>query len=162
VATSFVVTDAGIREIAEAVFAKPTPWVAEAYSEFDALPRLFDSAEDLSSYLRLMVDKPSGQAYVFVVYPDMGGLPQKKTIHLKPGSVPGHKLRYTWQGWGLISIQIGRHNQPNALSRVSANSEKRAMKWAPTYPALEPPSTWNWSSVANHTRRLQRVFRRVA
>jgi len=151
-------TDSAVAALAAAVFDKPDPWVAEAYSDFDAEPLLFGSANELVSFARRRLAVPKGLAFFFLVYPDMQGRAVRETIRLKPRSVPGHKLRYTWQGWGLISVQL----TPDPLrSRVAANSLARALKWQSTYPSLDPPSTWDWRAVASHTRRLQRVLKSV-
>ena len=145
--------------IGSAVFEKPGAQVLEAYSEFDKEPRQFPSVHDLVAYIKERLLSPSGGAFFFVLYPDMGGRAFRKTIHLDPDKVPGHSIRYTWEGWGLISIFVENGDGVNRVSRVSANSEKRAKKWSQTYSEWESPGTWNWKSVASHTRRLQRVFK---
>jgi hypothetical protein len=157
-----LLTDSAIDTVAAAIFEKPLPFVSEAYSAYDAEPITFHSAPEVAQYIRRVIDEPRGLAFFFVVYPDMGGSAIRETIRLKPGSVPGHKLRYTWQGWGLISLQLTRGNQPGSSSRVAANSLARAKKWVSTHPEWDPPGTWNWSAVASHTRRLQRVLRGIA
>ena len=157
-----MLSDSAIAAMAAAIFDKPEPWVSEAYSQFDAEPVRFESADELADYLRATVSRPRGHAFVFLTYPDMGGRPVRETIHLKNGgTLDGHKLRYTWQGWGLISVQLTRDVQPGAISRVAANSQARAEKWSSTYPQWDLPSTWNWKAVTSHTRRLQRVLKRV-
>jgi hypothetical protein len=161
-ATPVVLTDQAIESIAAAVFDKPDAWVVEAYSDFDMPPRQFTSPAELAQYAKERLSKSRGLAFFFVIYPDMGGRAVRQTIQLKPGSVPGHKLRYTWEGWGLISILLERGDHPNSSSHVAANSERRAAKWESTYPKWDPPSTWNWKAVASHARRLQRVLSRVA
>jgi hypothetical protein len=153
--------DSAIKTMAAAVFARPDPWVSEAYSAFDVEPRQFSSTDELADYIRTTVAEPRGLAYFFVLYPDMAGRAVRETIRLKPGSVPGHKLRYTWQGWGLISVQLVRDDQLDYPSRVSANSLARAEKWASTKPSWDLPSTWNWKAVTSHARRLQRVLNSV-
>lgn len=153
-------TDEAIEAIGAAVFAKSGAQVLEAYSEFDQEPQQFHSAENLVEFIKLKLSVPRGTAFFFVIYPDMGGRAVKETIHIDSDKVPGHALRYTWQGWGLISVILQNGDGPNRVSRISANSEKRAEKWAPTYPELEPPATWNWKAVASHERRLQRVLRK--
>lgn len=139
------------------MFEKPDPWVAEAYSRFDAEPLLFSSSEDVAAYMRRTLAQSRSLAFFFVVYPDMNGRAVRETIHLKPGSVPGHTLRYTWGGLGLISVQLAREG---VGSRVAANSQARAEKWASTYPDWDGPSVWNWKAMASHTRRLKRVLKR--
>ena len=160
-ASSGVLSDQAIQSIAAAVFQCADPWVVEAYSDFDVLPLQFEAPEALAQYARRKLAKPKGSAFLFVTYPDMGGMAVRQTIELKPGSIPGHKLRYTWEGWGLISVLLERGDRPNGISEISANSEARANKWRSTYPSWDPPGTWNWKAVASHTRRLQRVLKRV-
>ena len=157
-----LLTEQTIDAIAAAVFDRPDAWVVEAYSDYDAPPLKFESAAELAQYAKRKLAEPKGSAFVFVTYPDMFGAPVRRTIHLKPGSVPGHKLRYTWEGWGLISILLEGGDQRSRHSHVAANSEKRAAKWQSTNPNLDPPSTWNWKAVAGHVRRLQRVLKKVA
>lgn len=156
-----VLSDSAIDAIAAAVFDKPDPWVAEANSAFDAEPLDFASKDDIVQYVHRTLAKPRGLAFFFVVYPDMAGRAVRETIHLKPGSVPGHSLRYTWQGWGLISVQLTRNDESSLSSRITANSRTRAETWAPTKPDWDPPSTWHWDAVASHTRRLQRALKRA-
>ena len=157
---SALLTDEAIDAVAAAVFGAPGAQVLEAHSDFDREPRAFQNEGELVSYIRERISKPRGSASVFVLYPDMGGRAARETIHLKPGSVASHTHRFTWQGWGLISVVLERGDQPGTRSRVAANSETRARKWAPTYPQMEPPETWNWKAVERHARRLQHVLRK--
>jgi len=154
-----LLTDSAIDAVAAAVFRAPDPWVAEAYSAYDKEPLCFSSQDELARYLLTTLAEPRGHAFVFVVYPDMKGRAVRETIQLKPGSVPGHSKRYTWHGWGLISVQLYREG--SIFSRVSANSQARAEKWASTYPDWDGPSAWNWKVVGSHARRLQRVLKSV-
>lgn len=101
-------TDSAVAALAAAVFEKPGAWVAEAYSGYDSEPLLFNSASEMAGFAQRTLAVPKGLASFFVVYPDMRGCAVRETIRLKPGSVPGHELRYTWQVWGLISIQLSR------------------------------------------------------
>lgn len=159
-AAASILTDEAIDAIATAVFHAPDAWVAEAYSDFDVLPRQFGTASEMAVYAKERLSRSRGSASFFVTYPDTGGRAVRQTIHIKPDSVPGNALRYTWEGWGLISVVLTRGDQPNDISRITANSERRAAKWESTYPTLEPASTWNWKAVAKHGRRLQRVLGR--
>jgi hypothetical protein len=152
-----LLTDSAIDAVSGALFEKPNPWVAEAYSAYDAEPLLFASSDEVAKYIRGVLALPRGLAFLFVVYPDMNGRAVRETIRLDPKHVPGHKLRYTWQGLGLISVQLAHEG---VRSHIAANSQARAEKWAPTYPLWDGPGTWNWKAVASHTRRLQRVLKR--
>ena len=154
------ISESAVDAIAEAVFAKPDPFVAEAYSEPDKEPRLFKTASDLANHIKSQIAQPRGSSDVVVVYPDMGGHPVRRTIHLDPKHCPGQKLRYTWDGFGMISVQLYGSDQFR-MSRICANSSARAKAWAPTYPKWSPPGAWNWKAVESHTRRLQRVLKKV-
>jgi hypothetical protein len=151
----------GIDRLAEAVFSVDNPQVVEAYSEYDLEPISFNSSLELAHYIKKKLSLPKGLAYIFVVYPDMKGQAVKKSIELNPLKVPNHKFRYTWEGWGLISIQLASP-EVNIISSVDANTEVRALKWAATYPDFEPPSLWNWEAVKKHKNRLQRVLKKLA
>jgi hypothetical protein len=155
-------TEQAIDTIASAIFEVPGAQVFEAYSDFDKEPRRFASADELGRYVKDRISTPDGMAHVFVVYPDMAGRAVRKMIQLDPAKVPEHTIRYTWEGWGLISVQLGAENGLQSASCVTANSEKRAIKWASTYSDLPPPNTWNWKCVKSHMRRLQRVLQKVA
>jgi hypothetical protein len=154
------ITESAVDAIAAAVFAKSDPFVAEAYSEPDKEPRMFKSADDLANHIKEQIAAPRGSADIIVVYPDMGGRPVRRTIHLDPKHCPGQKLRYTWDGFGMISLQLYGSDQFR-MSRICANSAARAQAWTPTYPEWTPPDGWNWKAVESHTRRLQRVFKKV-
>lgn len=154
------ITDTAIDAIAAAIFGKPKPRVLEAYSECDHEPIVFGSQADLVSYIHDQVIQPQGLAFFFVVYQDMLGNPVRRTIYLDSKDDVVQKVRYTWTGWGLISVQLfGLEN--SQMSRISANTATRASKWALTYPEWEPPSTWNWKAVESHTRRLSRILKSV-
>lgn len=146
--------------IAAGVFAKPGPLVVEAYSEPDQEPLSFASAPKLAAYISSRIAEPRGLAFVFVVYPDMRGRPIRRTIQLDPKHFPGQRVRYTWEGWGLISVQLYGADQSH-MSRVAANSAARAASWASTYPQWGSPDEWNWKAVDSHSRRLQRVLKKV-
>jgi hypothetical protein len=90
-----VIPDAAVDAFAAGVFAKPDPFVVEAYSVPDREPLQFTSAASLAAYLKARISQPKGLAYVFVVYPDMAGQAVRRTIHLDPKSCPGQTLRYT-------------------------------------------------------------------
>jgi hypothetical protein len=159
---SAILSQEAVDAVAAAIFSKPGVRVVEAYSDFDAKPREFSSAEEVSAYSKDCAKRPDGLLYLYVYYADMGGKLVRETIRLKPDAIPGRKLRYTWNGWGLISIQLHLSGASNQVSGVTANSEARSLKWAGTYPENDAPSTWNWSAVKSHLRRLQRVLKRVA
>ncbi len=155
------ISENGIDCLAEAVFAVDNPQVVEAYSEYDLEPISFSSSLELSSYINRKLSVPKGLAHIFVVYPDMEGNLIKRTIELNSLKVPNHKFRYTWEGWGLISIHVASP-EFGLPSCVSANTEARAIKWTPTRHEIDPPSLWNWAAVKKHTSRLQRVLKKLA
>lgn len=148
----------GVDALVLAVFAEPVRQVVEAYSAFDSLPREFDSAEELRGYFRDTQSLQNGFGFVFVTYADGEGVAVRETITLQS---PGQCVRYTWGGWGLISLQVATSTPPS----VTANSEKRALAWAASTqvnPDWQPPSAWNWKAVDRHVRRLKRALKSAA
>jgi hypothetical protein len=149
----------GINLLTEAIFSVERPQVVEAYSEYDCEPISFNSSLELSDYIKQKISNPKGLAYLFVVYPDMEGTAIKRKIELNPLKGPNHKFRYTWEGWGLISVQVASPDL-GIVSKIDANSESRAIKWFSIYPEMEPPSVWNWSAVKKHQSRLKRALKK--
>ena len=152
-----VLTDSAIRAIADAIFKERPSAVIEAYSSFGQEPREFHSSDEVFTYasaLRCTGDNP----HLIVHYPDMGGRVVRSRTELDPGKCGGHTYRYEAVGWGLIYVYLQLSASGNIDSFISANSEKRALAWTPTYPDMDPPSTWHWAAVARHLRRLRRAL----
>lgn len=154
-------SDSSIQKVVDSVFIDPTVIVVEAYSEYDKEPIIFISPDQLFSYISSKLMNPRGLAFFFVVYPDMLGTPIKETIRAKSKSMSNEKIRYTWQGWGLISVQLSSPDLGLA-SCVKANTEKRALQWASTKTTIPPPTLWDWRAVSFHTNRLKRILKSVA
>lgn len=156
-----VLTDSAIKTIADAIFKERPTAVIETYSSFGQEPREFHSSEDVFTYanaLRNAGDNP----HLIVHYPDMAGRVVRSRIELNPSKCGGHTYRYEAVGWGLIFVYLQLSPAGRIDSFISANSEKRALAWAPTYPDMDPPSTWNWPAVARHLRRLRRALKLAA
>jgi hypothetical protein len=121
-----MLTDTAIASFANAVFdAAPGVEVLEAYSNYGAVPRRFASAIDLTRYIKEALSTPKGMAHFFVIYPDVAGRPIHKKIHLNPNSIPGETFRYTWEGWGQISVIFEHADQQKRSCSVRANSRKQ-------------------------------------
>lgn len=152
------ISEAAIKAIAEAMFRDRPATVIEAYSAPEQELRVFQSAEELFAYALAGRDTPSGSVHVAVHYPDIAGRLARTRDSLDPLKCNSHTYRYRVNGWGLIWVYL--QLRPASLdSFISANSERRALAWAATLPELDPPSIWNWSAVARHLRRLQRVLK---
>ncbi|EGR2205929.1 hypothetical protein DZF83_25635, partial [Vibrio parahaemolyticus] len=154
-------TDEVVEAICDAIFTVESTQVVETYSEYDQKPISFSNALELAKYISECLAKPNGLVDLSIVYPEMGSRPILKKIELDPKRVKEYKFRYTWGGWGLISVQISLSDQ-KLCARVSANSESRATKWASTYPEFGPVSNWNWAAVKRHKDRLSRVLKKYA
>jgi len=154
-------TDEVVEAICDAIFTVESTQVVETYSEYDQKPISFSNALELAKYILECLAKPNGLVDLSIVYPEMGSRPILKKIELDPKRVKEYKFRYTWGGWGLISVQISLSDQ-KLCARVSANSESRATKWASTYPEFGPVSNWNWAAVKRHKDRLSRVPKKYA
>ncbi len=147
--------------IADAIFSKETLKVVEGYSEFDQEPIEFRSASELACYLTKKLVTKRISTDIRVVYPDMGCELSKEKIILDPDKVSGKTFRYTWSGWGQIILQLEGAEKKIEINRVTSNSEQRALKWVGVYPEKEPVDSWNWDAVGKHTRRLQRVLKKI-
>lgn len=151
-----------VEAVATAIFEKGSPTVVEAYSAFGQPLRYFAAAADLVEYAQARSKEPHGAVHIAVHYADMAGRLQTRRIALDPSKCGGHTYRYSCEGWGLIWVHIELSPSPKLEPSISANSEKRAMAWAKTYPEMDPPSIWNWTAVASHLRRLRQVLRKVS
>lgn len=155
--------DAGdVPRIIEAIFAADSPIVSEAYSGFDANVVVFNSAEELSAYINQAREGGEKLFTFSVYYPDTQGSREVRKITLKPEACNGHKYRYGVGGWGVIQFQLEHQNDANYKCYFGVNTEKRANKWADTYPELKSPNLWNWRLVEKHMRRLLREVKKYA
>lgn len=154
-------SDAAVELIADAIFNEESAEVLEAYSDFDQESIQLRSAKDLCTYA-LSRRISNGYLHLAVRYPDMAGKLTKARIELDPSKCGGHTYRYQAQGWGLVWVYLKLSPAGGLESFISANSEKRAVAWAPAYPEMEAPSTWQWLPVARHLRRLRRALKLAA
>ena len=155
------VSDAAIQALADAIFKERPSTVVEAYSAFSQELRTFQSASELCAYATAQRGSRDGSVHVAVHYPDMAGRVVRTRVPLEPKKCDGHTYRYRVDGWGLIWVYL-QLRPANLESFVSANSEKRANAWAPTFPEIDAPSTWDWPVVARHLRRLRRALKLAA
>ncbi len=155
------ISDPAVKAVADAIFKECPSTVIEAYSGFSQELRSFQSAQDLCVYATARRDLPGGSVHVAVHYPDMAGRVARTRVALDPHKCEGHTYRYKVDGWGLIWVHL-QLRSANLESFVSANSEKRANAWAPTFPELDAPSAWDWPTVARHLRRLRRALKLAA
>lgn len=154
-------SDSVVEAIADAIFMERPAVVVEAYSAPDQEPIEFHSAQDIYNYARSRRNS-KGDVHLAVLYPDMAGKLVRFRIDLDPQKCKGHAYRYEARGWGLLMVYLEMSPDGKLGSYVSANSEKRALAWAPTYPEMEAPSTWHWPAVARHLRRLRCALKRAA
>jgi hypothetical protein len=155
------VSDEAVESIADAIFKERPATVVEAYSEFGQELIELHTAKDFCTYARSK-RKSDGYIHLAVQYPDMAGKITRTLIELDPSKCNGHTFRYRSQGWGLVWVYLNLSPTGKLESFISANSEKRAVAWAPTYPDMEAPSTWHWPSVSRHLRRLRRALKLAA
>jgi hypothetical protein len=153
------VSDAAVFILATAIFAKGDPVVVEAYSSFETEPRHFTTVAEICTYVSQQRGNPHGSAHLAIHFRDTGGHLGTKRITLNPDKCDGFTYRFTHEGWGLVWVYLHLADSSTIGSFISANSQKRAEKWADTYPELDPPSTWIWSAVASHSRRLSRALK---
>ena len=111
-----MLTDSAIESLATAIFDRPNPWVAEAYSAYEQEPLVFSSTEELSRYFGATLARPKEHAFVFVVYPDMIERAAREVIRLKPGAYPDRDPPSTWN-WNLVGSHVRRLRR--ILSKVA-------------------------------------------
>lgn len=160
--TGSAISPAAVESIAAAIFSESAPVELEAYSDFGEDLQRVGSPQDLLSYVAAKRAVQGNLVYLSVWYPEMLGSMEVTHIALNPAKCNGHSFRYSTGGWGVISVQLRLIGGESIQSCISANSQARAEKWAPTYPELGSPSLWAWLEVARHTRRLNRVLRKAA
>ena len=152
-------SDKSVASVANAIFAKGGPTVVEAWSEFGSEPRHFVSAAEICAYATEKRGGKPGSVHLAVHYPDTAGRLVQKRVSLNPGACDGFSHRFTFEGWGLIWAYLHLAGANAADSFVSANTQKRAEKWAAKYPEQDPPSAWYWPAVSSHCRRLRNALK---
>jgi hypothetical protein len=143
------------------VFATDSPTVLESYSANGSAPLRFTTSTDVVKFAALEASKRAGAVNVAIYYPDMMGQLRVTRVPLNPERCNGATHRFRCDGWGVIHAYLPVSTPVSIAPSVSANSEKRAMAWASTYPELDPPQTWDWKAVARHLRRLRWALRQV-
>jgi hypothetical protein len=79
-----------------------------------------------------------------------GGQIGVRVIHMN-----SDQTRETIEGWGLISL-LTQHKAGCVEYDFTANSEKRAKEWEPTYPEWSSVDSWNWPEISRTVRGLNR------
>ena len=144
----------------ESIF-QGNPAVYEAYSVPDNELRMFHSSAEVMRYIDEVKNKKENLAYLSIHYPAAGGYIKIKKINLIQKKCKGAKLRYSAEGWGLIQFQLWI-KENGFTCDIGVNSEKRALKWEPTYPELKSPGLWEWKEVQKQCQRLKRVLKKSA
>lgn len=145
--------------ILDFVFSNPGWRLLEAYSEPDQELRTFTSIGDVT----LAFDLTCQHTHLMLYAPEMRGHVAAKRIDLKPGALGSATFRYSLDGWGLIQLlfEAPRKNEL-AASHTNHNSQKRAERWAPTYPEnARYVAEWDWAAVTRVSSRLVRHIRRL-
>lgn len=158
----FYAAGADVPALLEFVFGPMECRVLEAYSHPDQpLVRYRTPADTMAAYRH---DSP-WLLHVVLWRPDWGPEPVVRRIDLRPGAIPGHSFRHTVEGWGLLNLIFGEVRDGRLpQSRLSANTEARARRWADTYGArLGPVEVWRWPLIAEAMRQFKdHVTRRLA
>src|SRR2546426_11648858 len=88
----------------------------------------------------------------------------QRRIALVPAKCQGATFRWTIEGWGLITMQLGGSSLVGLVaSHTNHNSAERARKWEQTLNrTLGSVSAWDWPEVSRVSRRLNRQIRKLA
>ena len=148
--------------LADAVFELECPLVFSAYSEFGHELRQLNSAEEVKAELVRWISEGRRHLSLAVWYPSMKGFARARRISVDPAKCAGHTFRYTYDGWGVIQLQLDLKRKPGIECRVAVNSEARAKGWEAQNPDSGPVSEWNWDAVEKRAQRLVRRLRALA
>lgn len=142
--------------VLDAAFGLGVFRVFEAYSEPDRELREFHAPEEVP-------DTPAGW-HLMLHTAGAGPDPAARRIDLRPGALGDATFRYQCEGWGLIQLHFGRVFGERDLcwSHTNHNTEKRAVNWAPVYPGLGTPASWDFAAVTRASGRLNRAIRKLA
>ena len=152
---------ASVDSLMRSVFDAGKPTVMENYSAYEAAPLLFSTHTDVLKYAEGEASKHAGAVGVAIHYPDMLGSLDIARVSLNPEMCQGATYRFCCEGWGVIYAYLPVAAPVGIAPFVSANSEKRAMSLAATYPEWGSRQLWDWAAVSRHLRRLRRALREV-
>jgi hypothetical protein len=152
---------ASVDSLMRTVFATGKPTVMENYSAYEAPPLVFTNHTDVLSFAEAESSKHAGAVSIAIHYPDMQGRLGVTRVSLNPEMCQGATYRFCCEGWGVIYTFLPVAAPVGIAPFVSANSEKRAMSLASTYPEWGSPQMWDWTAVSRHLRRLRRALRQV-
>ncbi len=126
------------------VFAEGTCRVFEAYSVPEHELREFHSwAEVAASWQRKDTTLSERWSHIRIWPVVASKRVRPRRIELSPSANLGtHRFELT--AWGLITLQLNDITADGLRpSRIVCSTEKRAMKWAQSYPEELPPTDWN-------------------
>jgi hypothetical protein len=151
-----------VQFMADAIFLKGTPIVAEAHSAIGAKLRYYTRASEIVALAKRNAEYRNGAVHLAVLFPDTRGRLKDQRISIAGTTAGSSQYRHSSKGWGLIFVYLAVGRPVGIKSFVSANSERRARAWSATYPELGVPDAWDWSAVKAHLVRLRGAFRKVA
>jgi hypothetical protein len=159
----FLATKSDIEAVLGYVFASCEFTVYEAYSEPEAELRTFGNAAELAKLYPLGLCQGTAPSVLLHLVAKNSGAVTVERFALEPIKCNGKTYRYRSSGWGLIQLHLGGIGPKGLVpSHTNHNSQARALKWAPTYPELPSPSTWNWQAVQAASSKLNRFIRKQA
>jgi len=148
------------RLIFDFVFQQPGWTLRESGSRVGEPIRVFTST------VELLRARPTAQHQRFVLWaPEMRGRVTSDRIDFEPETARrlGGTHRFASRGWGLISLSTGLTNARGLTNcHTNHNTEKRALKWAPTYPEYEAVDEWDWAAVQRVSSKLNRHIAKIA
>ena len=149
------------QSVAESIFIRDDVVVLEAQSDVRQPLRQFHSVSQLRSYANDRHEAESPSIHIGVYYSDMRGELLRRTVPLDPIRFGPKSYREVVEGWGLIWVYLKLGHPSPVGSFISANSQKRAKKWASTKPDFGNPDDWDWAAVGRHLRRIRRALKRA-
>lgn len=146
-----------ISEFLEEVFKKwPEVTISMAHSDLDKKLETHLSIVDILKKINL-----EENLQLSLYLKEMKGELFLERIDLDPLKFSKGKFRYQLHGWGLIFINFQKKDMHFEVSSFM-NSEKRAKNWSPLYPMLKSPDFWDWKTVKNTHRALEKILKNMS
>lgn len=127
----------------------------ESYSEYEKEIIVIKYWNEFIEYFQSALSSGRKDLGFAIYYPRGNGQVSITKVELNPKYCNGKTFRYRAEGWGLIFLHVTFLKLPDTIKcSISANSEKRAVKWKEIIPTIDSPDNWNWAIVESNTRKL--------
>jgi hypothetical protein len=148
-----------INEVMKLVFQIGEIQTLEASYKIDREIIVINDYQNYLKFIEERINEKERSIDFALHYKKTEGFVYKERVVLDPKYSNGKLVEYISKGWGIIYIQL-RFLEEKIECTISANTEKRALTWAPTLSIkFKSPNLWNWKIVESKTRKLIQKLR---